>query len=722
MYTTLTAVADSSGILTATIDLPDRPMNVFTPALITDLDAIVHRLRDDAALRGLIITSGKTGFVAGADIKDLVTAYDRGLTPRRAFEWSQTLSQLLRRIETAGKPVAAAINGLALGGGLELTLACHYRVLADDPKAVLGLPEVKIGLLPGAGGTQRVPRLIGIAAAARLLTDGSPLAPAEALKLGLVHELAPPAEVVSRARAWLATSPEPVAPWDRKGFRIPGGAGLMNPAIAQTFSVGTALVTKLTQRNYPAPGEILSALYEGTTVPFDTALRVESKHFARLLTGPVARNLMRTMFVNKGELDKLSRRPAGVPRSPAPRLGVLGAGMMGAGIAHVAARAGLEVVLLDATPEQAARGRAHAEKELAREVERGRRSAESAAAALGRIEATADYERLARCDLLIEAVFEDRAVKAEVTRRAAAVLPKSAVIASNTSTLPITGLSAAAPSAARFIGLHFFSPVEKMPLVEVIVTKKTSAETLARALDLVALLKKTPIVVNDSRGFYTSRVFGAYCQEGQAMLAEGVDPALIENAARIAGMPVGPLAVTDEVSLELQFRVALQTRSDLGEKYVAPVSLPVLRHFVEDLKRLGRKSGGGFYEYPAGAPKRLWPGLATEFPRASAQPTLAAVRERLLHIQALEAARCFEVGVVTTPGEVDVGLILAIGFPAWTGGTLSYIDTIGVARFAADCARLAREHGERFRPPPALRARARAGTPYHAPRAPDAAA
>jgi 3-hydroxyacyl-CoA dehydrogenase/enoyl-CoA hydratase/3-hydroxybutyryl-CoA epimerase len=722
MYKTLSAVADSSGILTVTIDLQGRPMNVFTPELIADLDAIVRRVNDDVAVRGLVITSGKTSFIAGADIKDLVTAYERGITARQAYGWSQTLSQLLRRIETVGKPVAAAINGLALGGGLELALACHHRVLADDPKALVGLPEVKLGLLPGAGGTQRVPRLIGIAAAARFITDGAPLPPAEALKLGLVHELAPAAEVAARARAWIATGPDPVAPWDRKGFRIPGGAGLGNPAIGQVFSVGTALVTKQTQRNYPAPGEILSALYEGTTVPFDTALRVESKHFARLLTGAVARNLMRTLFVHKGELDKLMRRPAEVPRTAPPRLGVLGAGMMGAGIAHVAARAGLEVVLLDATAELAARGRAHAEKELARDVERGRRSRDSAAAVLARIEPTSHYERLARCDLVIEAVFEDRAVKRDVTRRAAAVLSGSAVIASNTSTLPIAGLSAAAPSAARFIGMHFFSPVEKMPLVEIIVTDKTSAETLARTLDLVALLKKTPIVVNDSRGFYTSRVFGAYCQEGQAMLAEGIDPALIENAARIAGMPVGPLAVTDEVSLELQYRVALQTEADLGTKYVAPVSLPVLRHFVEDLKRIGRKGGGGFYDYPAGAPKRLWPGLAAAYRRAAVQPSLAAVCERLLHIQALEAARCFESGVVTTPAEADVGSILAIGFPAWTGGTLSYIDTIGVTRFAADCARLTREHGARFRAPPALRARAKAGTAYHGPGAPDAAA
>jgi len=722
MYTTLTVATDSAGIATITIDVPNRPMNVFTPALMADLDAALATVKADAAVRGILITSAKSSFIAGADIKDLVTFFDRGLPASEAFGYSQSLSGLLRRIEICGKPVAAALNGLALGGGLELALACHHRVLTDDPKAVVGLPEVKIGLLPGAGGTQRVPRLIGIAAAAKFLTDGSSLAPAEALKLGLVHVVAPKAEVAERARQWLLTSPEPSAPWDRKGFRIPGGAGLSNVAVAQTFAIGTALVTKMTQRNYPAPAAILSALYEGTAVPFDTGLRIESKYFATLLTGAVARNLMRTLFVHKGELDKLSRRPADVPKQSLTRLGVLGAGMMGAGIAHVAAAAGVSVVLLDATAEQAARGKAHTEKQLAREVERGRRSADSAAEVVGRIEATTDYGRLVGCELVVEAVFEDRNIKAEVTRRALEVLPKTAVFASNTSTLPIGGLAAASSRPAQFIGIHFFSPVEKMPLVEVIVARKTTPATLARALDFVGLLRKTPIVVNDSRGFYTTRVFGAYCQEGQAMLAEGVDPALIENAGRIAGMPVGPLAVTDEVSLELQLRAARQAEADLGAKFVAPVSMPVLTHFVDDLKRLGRKSGGGFYDYPTDGPKRLWPGLSAQYPRAAVQPSLETVKQRLLHIQALEAARCVEEGVVTTPAEADIGSILGIGFPAWTGGALSYIDTLGVATFVADCERLARSCGKRFRVPRGLKARAASATPFHSAAPADSAA
>jgi 3-hydroxyacyl-CoA dehydrogenase/enoyl-CoA hydratase/3-hydroxybutyryl-CoA epimerase len=713
MYSTLTVAVDTDGIATITIDVPGRSMNVFTPELTADLDTAITSLRTDAAVRGILVTSGKSGFIAGADIKDIVTAYDRHIAPRVAYQWSQALSQTFRRLETIGKPVAAAINGVALGGGLELALACHHRVLADDPKAMVGLPEVKIGLLPGAGGTARIPRLIGIAAAAKLMTDGSSIGPAEALKMGLVHELAPRGEVVARARAWLLGKPDATAPWDRKGFRIPGGAGLTNGAIAQAFSIGTALITKSAGRNYPAPGEILSAIYEGTTVPFDLALKVESKHFARLLTGPVARNLMRTLFVNKGELDKLSRRPPGEPKVELRRLCVLGAGMMGAGIAHVAALAGVDVVLIDATDVQAARGKAHAEKQLARDVEKGRRTAESAAQVLARITATSDYAAVAGCELAVEAVFEDRGVKAEVTRRALEVLPKDAVFASNTSTLPITGLAAASPRPAQFIGIHFFSPVERMPLVEIILGKKTRPATLARALDFVGMLKKTPIVVNDSRGFYTTRVFGAYCHEGQAMLAEGVDPALIENAGRLAGMPVGPLAVTDEVSLELQYRAARQAADDLGERFVPPVSMPVLTHFVEDLKRLGRKSGGGFYDYPTDGPKRLWPGLAVEYPRTPMQPTVEQVKQRLLHIQALEAARCFEEGVVMTAAEADVGSILGIGFPAWTGGTLSYIDTLGVARFVSECEKLARTAGKRFKPPRGLKARAVADNPFH---------
>jgi len=702
------------GVAILTIEVADRPMNVFTPALTADLRACVERVAGDPAIRGAILTSARREFVAGADIKDLVTAYDRGVSAKEAYAWSQELSGAFRRLETCGKPFAAAINGTALGGGFELALACHYRVLSSDPKATVGLSEVKIGLLPGAGGTQRVVRLVGIAQAARLITEGNALAPAEALKLGLVHEVAPPDQLLARARAWLATGPEPLAPWDRKGFKVPGGASLALPAVSQALSVGSALVSRATQRNYPAPHAILAALYEGATVPFGTALRVESKYFARLLTGPVARNMMRTLFVHKNALDKLQRRPAGVEKRPVRTLGVLGAGMMGGGIAHVAALAGIRVVLLDATAEQAERGRQYSARLLARDVEKQRRTPESAQEVLARIHPTVDYADLAECDLVIEAVFEDRAVKAEVTKRALAAMKRDATFASNTSTLPIGSLAKASPRPAQFVGIHFFSPVERMPLVEVIVAKKTSEATVAHALDFVGQLRKTPIVVGDSRGFYTTRVFGAYCQEGQALLAEGVDAALIENAGRMAGMPVGPLAVSDEVSLELQYRASRQAAEDIGPRYESPVSWPVLRHFVEDLKRLGRKSGGGFYDYPADGPKHLWPGLAQEYPRAAVQPSLEEVKRRLLYAQALEAARCFEEGVVTTAAEADVGSILGIGFPPWTGGTLSLIDTVGVARFVAECEQLARRHGKRFRPSKWLRERAAANTPFHA--------
>ncbi len=714
MYQHLRYAVDADGIATLTLDVAGKPMNVLEPVFNAELAAAVEAAIADPVVKGLLITSGKAAFVAGADIKELVEAYDRGITPLEAAGWSQTLNRLFRRIETCGKPVAAAVNGLALGGGLEMALACHYRVLADDPKAVVGLPEVKIGLLPGAGGTQRVPRLIGVMAAAKLLTDGNPIAPAEAKKLGLVHELAPAAEVVARARAWLLGTPEAVAPWDKKGFRIPGGGNSLSPAVTQTMLGGTALIAKMTLRNYPAPQEILAAIYEGCAVPFDKGLQVESKHFGRLLAGPVSRNLMRTMFVNKGLVDKLSRRPADVAKWQVKKLGILGAGMMGAGIAHVSALAGMDVVLIDSTQASAEKGKAYSAKLLQKEVDRGRRKEESRDAVLARITPTTDYALLKGCELVIEAVFEDRNIKADVTAKTEAVLGRDAVFASNTSTLPITGLAKASKRPANFIGIHFFSPVEKMPLVEIIKGKRTSTETVARALDYVGQLRKTPIVVNDSRGFFTSRVFGTYCAEGVRMLEEGITPALIENAGRMAGMPVGPLAVTDEVSIELSYKVQKQTAMDLGDKYEHSAAWPVVRHFVEDLQRLGRKSGGGFYDYPTdGSPKRLWAGLAQEYPPAAVQPPVGDLRERLLHIQALETARCVEEGVLESAMEGDLGSILGIGFPAWAGGALSYIDTVGIAQFVVDCERLAKRHGKRFKPSKWLKERAARGEGFY---------
>jgi len=705
---------DGDGIALLQIDVADRPMNVLTPGFRSELAECLGRISGDPAVRGAVIASAKSSFMAGADIKDMVGAFARGTSAAEAARFSYELSQLFRRLETCGKPIAAAVNGVALGGGFELALACHYRVMEDGPKAGVGLPEVTIGLLPGAGGTQRVPRLIGIAEALRLISEGRPLAPADALKKGLVHEVAPVAEIVERARQWILKGGEGVQPWDRKGFRIPGGTGQASPAAAQAFMVGTALTAKKTMRNYPAPHAILACVYEGTQVPIDQGLRIESKYFGQLLSGPVARNLMRTLFVNKGLADKLSRRPTAPPKSQVRRLGILGAGMMGAGVAYVSARAGMDVVLIDSTLERAEKGKDYSRRLLEKDVSRGKRSQADADAVLARIRPTVDYQDLAGADLVVEAVFEDRDVKADVTAKAEAVIGKNAVFASNTSTLPITGLAQASKRPAQFIGIHFFSPVDKMPLVEIILGRRTSEDTLARALDYVGQLRKTPIVVNDSRGFYTSRCFGTFVYEGMAMLAEGVNPALIENAAKMAGMPVGPLAVADEVTIDLQWKVLRQTERDLGRKFVKPVAYDVVRKFVEELNRPGRRFGGGFYDYPPDAKKHLWPGLSTVFPRAVQQPSVDEVMKRLLYIQALETTRCMEEGVVTTAAEADLGSILGWGFPAWTGGTLSYIDTIGVSEFVAECGRLAKRYGKRFKPSRALRERAGRNEPFHA--------
>ena len=704
---------DGDGIATLLIDVAGRPMNVLTPEFRTDLAECVGRIATDPAIRGAVVASAKSSFMAGADIKDMVGAFDRGIKAAEAARFSTELTVLFRRLETCGKPVAAAINGVALGGGFELALACHYRVLADDPKAGVGMPEVKIGLLPGAGGTQRVPRMIGVTEALRLITEGRQVGAQEALKKGLVNEIAPAAEIVERARQWILKGGEGVQPWDKKGYRVPGGAGQSTPGAAQTFMAGTALTAKTTMRNYPAPLAILSCVYEGTQVPIDAGLRIESKYFGQLLAGPVSRNLMRTMFVNKGLADKLARRPAGPPKSQVRRLGMLGAGMMGAGIAHVSALAGIEVVLLDSTLELAEKGKAYSRQLLAKEVERGRRSQADADAVLARIKTTTSYDDLAGCDLVVEAVFENRDIKADVTAKTEAVISKAAVFASNTSTLPITGLAQASKRPAQFIGIHFFSPVEKMPLVEIILGKKTSEETLARALDYVAQLRKTPIVVNDSRGFYTSRCFGTFCYEGMAMLQEGVTPALIENAAKMAGMPVGPLAVADEVTIDLQWKVIRQTEHDLGRRFEKPVGYETVQKFVEELKRPGKRFGAGFYEYPKDGKKFLWPGLKDIYPPAAQQPDVEEVKKRILYRQALEAARCMEEGVVTTAAEADLGSILGWGFPAWTGGTLSFIDTVGIGTFVAECDRLAKRHGKRFRPSKWLRARAERNEPFH---------
>jgi 3-hydroxyacyl-CoA dehydrogenase/enoyl-CoA hydratase/3-hydroxybutyryl-CoA epimerase len=713
MSKTITYKLDNEGVVTLTIDVPDRPMNVLTPELIAEIAENAEKISDDDKVKGVVIVSGKTSFIAGADLKDLVTAHDRGASLKQCYDWSQELSQAYRKLETCGKPVAVAINGVALGGGLELCLACHYRVLADSPKATVGLPEVQVGLLPGAGGTQRLPRLIGIREALPLMLEGRHVKPEKALALGIVHELAPVEELEARARQWVLEKGDPEAPWDKKGFKVPGGAGGMHPAAVQTFIVGNALTAKSSQHNYPAALGIMSSVYEGTAMPIDKGLQVESKYFAQLLAGPVARNMMRTLFVNKGLADKLARRPRDVEKSQVKKLGILGAGMMGAGVAYVSAGAGMQVVLLDTDMASAEKGKQYSAGLLAKQVERGKMDQAKAEALLGLITPTTDYGDLKDCDLVIEAVFESREIKADVTAKTEAVIPESSVFASNTSTLPITGLAQASKRPDQFIGIHFFSPVDKMPLVEIIVGEKTSQETIAKALDYVGQLRKTPIVVNDSRGFYTSRCFGTYTNEGMTLLKEGVNPALIENVARQAGMPVGPLAVADEVAIELAYKVMKQTETDLGKAYKHPTSYDVVKKFVLELDRKGKRSGKGFYEYPEGGRKHLWEGLGDLYPLAATQPSPEEVKTRLLYIQALETARCMEEGVVTHPEDADIGSIFGWGFPPYTGGTLSFIDTVGLEKFVSECDRLAKAYGDRFEVPDWLRARARKGERFY---------
>lgn len=713
MNNTIQYTVDKDGIAILTIDLPGKSMNVLCDAMIRDLSDCIEKVAADDSVKGAVIASAKAAFVAGADLTELVTAYDRGVTALEGYEWSKALTNVFRRMETCGKPFAVAINGLALGGGFELCLACHYRVMADDPKAQLGFPEVSIGLLPGAGGTQRFPRIVGVEQALPVILQGKKLDPQKALELGVVHEVAPASELIERARAWLLGSPDPVAPWDVKGFKVPGGAGAMTPKNAQTYMVGTSLLAATTQHNYPALIGAMSAVYEGCITPFDTGLDIESQYFGQQVSGVVARNMMRSLFVNKGAADKLARRPAGIEKSKVTKLGILGAGMMGAGIAYVSAKAGMQVVLLDTDIEAAERGKSYSKGLLDKAIQRGYSTQEKADALLGLIHTTTDYADLEGCELVVEAVFENREIKADVTAKAEAVIPATAIFASNTSTLPITGLAKASKRPESFIGLHFFSPVDKMPLVELIKGEKSSDEAIARGLDYIQQIRKTPIVVNDSPGFYTSRCFSTSTNEGMTMLAEGVNPALIENAAKMAGLPVGPLAVMDEVTLDLGYKITMQNARDKGDEYVFDSGFPVIKKFVEELDRKGKRFGAGFYDYPKDGKKHLWTGLAELYPPKQEQPPVQEVIDRLLYRQALETARCFEEGVLDHPADADIGSIFGWGFPPWTGGTLSFIDTVGIRRFVAECDRMEKAYGPRFAVSSWLRERAARGQAFH---------
>ncbi len=700
---------DQDGIALLTIDLPGKSMNIISAQLLDELESLVTKIAEDDNIKGAVITSGKKGsFVAGADLDMLLGMTDNiaDKPPEEIYAGAYRMNGILRAMETSGKPFAAAINGLALGGGLEICLACHYRVVADNPKINLGFPEVMVGLLPGAGGTQRLPRLMGVQPALPFLLQGKNMNPKNALANNVVHEIAPVEEVIAKAKAWITGGGKAVQPWDEKRFKVPGGQGAFNPGISQTFMGAQAMVQKETKGNYPAAVAILSCVYEGHQLPMDTAIRIESKYFATLLKGDVAPNMIRTLFVNKQAAEKGIRRPKDIPPMKTKKLGMLGAGMMGAGIAFVSAMAGIEVILLDREQEYAEKGKAYSEGLLAKRVKRKKMAQEKADGILSLITPTTDYADLAGCDLIIEAVLEDVKVKADVTAKVEAVVAADCIYASNTSTLPITGLAKASRDEGQFIGIHFFSPVDKMPLVEIIMGEKTGDLALAKALDYVAQIRKTPIVVNDSRGFYTSRCFGTYVTEAVNMLAEGVSPALIENCGVFSGMAVGPFAVGDEVSIELSYHVGQATKKGMGDAYVAQAADAVIEKMYLELGRKGKKNGHGWYEYPEGGTKYLWPGLGEHFPLAESQPTAEEVTNRLLYRQAIEVIRCYEEGVLTAPEDADIGAIFGWGFAPWTGGPLSMVDTIGVKKFAAECDNLARKYGPGFSVPKMLRDKA----------------
>jgi 3-hydroxyacyl-CoA dehydrogenase / enoyl-CoA hydratase / 3-hydroxybutyryl-CoA epimerase len=708
-FTNFTLDIGTDGVALVTWNMPGRSMNVIDPKVTEELSAIVEQTATDTAVKGVVITSGKDAFCAGADLTVLETlsrtfaemAATQGeeAANARFFEESRKWSLLCRRVETCGKPWVAAINGTAVGGGFELTLACHHRVASDNPKTRLGLPEIKVGLFPGAGGTQRVARIMQPADALQFLLKGDQISVERAKAMKLVDVVVPSGDLVRTAKNWIAANPAAKAPWDTEGFKLPGGpvyskAGLM------VFTPANAIYRRETYDNYPAARAIMQVVYEGLQLPMDQALRVESRYFAHILRSPEAAAMIRSLFVSLQDINKGARRPAAVPRKTLKKIGVLGAGFMGASIAYVSALAGLDVVLIDRDPETAGKGKAHSQALMDEQVKRGRAGAAERDALLARITPTADYVALKDCDLVIEAVFEDRKIKEEVIGRAQNVIGDQTIFGSNTSTLPITSLAAAFKERSRFIGIHFFSPVERMNLVEIILGKDTGDVALAGALDYVRAIRKTPIVVNDSRGFYTSRVVGTYLREGHLMLSDGVPAAMIENVGRMAGMPVGPLALNDEVAVDLAWKILKATEADLGAGAVDARQKALLEEMVEKRGRFGRKNGKGFYDYPQSGPKRLWPGLADLQPKKLDPDTISVdeLKKRLLGIQALESARCFEEGVVTDVREADVGSILGFGFAPFTGGTISYIDGMGTKAFVALCGDFAKRYGTRFKP------------------------
>ena len=714
---------DADGVAVIAWDLPGKSMNVLNEEGIRELEACVDRALGDADVKGIVLTSAKADFAGGMDLNVIARMKEAaGADPARGvFDGLMALHALLRKIGRAGmdpktlkggKPVAWASPGLSAGIGTEIGLACHRRFMAEG-KGRVGLPEILVGIFPGSGGTTRLVRMMGVMAAAPLLLEGKMLAAKAAKAAGLIDEVVAPGELLAAAKAWVlgAGDADIVKPWDAKGYKLPGGAPY-HPAGFMTFVGASAMVHGKTQGVYPAAKAMLSAIYEGALVPFDTALRIEARWFTQVLLNPSSGAMIRSLFINKQALEKGAVRPS-APDQSVKKLGVLGAGMMGAGIAYVAASAGIDVVLIDRDQDAADKGRAHAEGILAEGVKRKRTTPEKAAETLGRITATPEFAALEGCDLVVEAVFEDVGVKAETTRRAEAHLGADAIFATNTSTLPIGELAKASRDAGNFIGIHFFSPVHKMSLVEIIRGRETGDLAVAKALDFVRQIRKTPIVVNDARFFYANRCIIPYINEGVRMVAEGVAPALIENAAKQLGFPLGPLQLVDETSVDLGVKIAKATKAAMGAGYPVSPSDDVL-FALADKGRLGRKSNAGFYAYDdKGKRLGLWSELGDLWPAATAQPSLTEVQHRLAMIQTLEAVRALEQGVLTDIREGDVGAILGWGFMPWSGGPFSWLDILGAGRALEICDALEASHGPRFAPPALLRETAARGDTFY---------
>lgn len=717
--TDFTMKTGDDAVAIITWDVPGKSMNVLTMEGARVLGELVDQALADDAVKGIVITSGKPDFAAGMDLNVIAGMKDQG-GAQGVFDGIMGLHHLLRRIERAGmdpktlkggKPIAAALPGTALGIGLELPLATHRIFVADNPKAKIGLPEIMVGIFPGGGGTTRLSRKLGAMMAAPFLLEGKLSDPGKAKAAGLLDEVV--ADPVAAARAWVlqAKDADLVKPWDAKGYRMPGGEPF-HPAGFMTFVGASAMVHAKTMGVYPAAKALLSAVYEGALVPFDTALKIEARWFTHVLMNPSSSAMIRSLFINKGALEKGANRPD-APDQSVRKVGILGAGMMGAGIAHVSAMAGIQVVLIDAEQDSADRGKSYVADLLDKAISRKTSTPEKKADVLDRITATTNYAALEGCDLIVEAVFEDPAVKAQVTAKAEAVIPQDAIFATNTSTLPIGDLARASKRPEQFIGIHFFSPVDKMALVEIIKGAQTGPRAVAKALDFARQIRKTPIVVNDARFFYANRCIIPYINEGMRMVAEGVNPTLIENAAKMMGMPLGPLQLVDETSIDLGVKIAKATRAAMGDAYPDGAVDDVL-FWMADHQRLGRKAKAGFYAYDdTGKRQGLWDGLTAQYPRAKDQPDLHDVQHRLMFAQSLEAVRALEDGVLTDIREGDVGAILGWGFAPWSGGPFSWLDMLGAPRAVEIADRLAADHGDRFAAPDLLRQMAGRGESFY---------